>query len=64
MAFDNSQQNGKRKWVNYKDMNREAIPSPLRALRVPPQNIDAEMALLGSIMLRPLGLNEIIINIS
>ncbi len=66
MAFDsqNSQQNGKRKWVNYKEMNREAIPSPLRALRVPPQNIDAEMALLGSIMLRPLGLNEIMDSVS
>ncbi len=64
MAFDNSQQNGKRKWVNYKEMNRESIPSPLRALRVPPQNIDAEMALLGSIMLRPLGLNEIMDSVS
>jgi replicative DNA helicase len=66
MPFDsqNSQQNGKRKWVNYKELNQQAIPSPLRALRVPPQNIDAEMALLGSIMLRPLGLNEIMDSVS
>lgn len=43
-----------------KDYNKK-IPSPVsvRTLRVPPQDIDAEMALLGSIMLRPLGLNEI-----
>ena len=41
--------------------NRKPIPSPVsvRSLRIPPQNIDAEIALLGSIMLRPLGLNEI-----
>lgn len=29
-------------------------------LRIPPQNLDAEMALLGSIMLRPEGLHDII----
>ena len=29
-------------------------------LRVPPQNIDAERALLGSIMLRPVALNDVI----
>ncbi|MBP9821729.1 MAG: replicative DNA helicase, partial [Candidatus Pacebacteria bacterium] len=29
-------------------------------LRVPPQNIDAEKALIGSIMVRPVGLNDII----
>ncbi|MCA9352703.1 replicative DNA helicase [Patescibacteria group bacterium] len=33
-------------------------------LRVPPQNIDAERALLGSIMLRPIALNEVIDTIS
>ena len=33
-------------------------------LRVPPQNIDAERALLGSIMLRPVGLNDIIDTVS
>ena len=52
MSFDRAQ--NKKQWQN-------RIPSPItvRANRVPPQNIDAEMALLGSIMLRPLGLNEI-----
>ncbi len=49
----------KGKFNNYRN-NEKPIPSPIRTLRVPPQNIDAEMALLGSIMLRPLGLNEII----
>lgn len=46
---------------NYNQKFQKNIPSPVsvRTLRVPPQNIDAEMALLGSIMLRPLGLNEI-----
>jgi replicative DNA helicase len=58
MAFEKNQsKNGK--WVNYKDLGTQAIPSPIRALRVPPQSLDAEMALIGSIMLRPLGLNEI-----
>ncbi|MBX4216188.1 replicative DNA helicase, partial [Candidatus Parcubacteria bacterium] len=33
------------------------IPSPIR---VPPQNIDSERALLGSIMLRPEALHEVI----
>ena len=60
MAYDNSQNsNGfkKKDWKN----NQQGTPSPIsvRTLRVPPQNIDAERALLGSIMLRPLGLNEI-----
>jgi replicative DNA helicase len=59
MAYEKNQARNNGKWVNYKDMNAQAIPSPLRTLRVPPQNIDAEMALIGSIMLRPLGLNEI-----
>jgi replicative DNA helicase len=31
-----------------------------RNLRIPPQNLDAEMALLGSIMLRPEGLHDIV----
>jgi replicative DNA helicase len=57
MSFDSRNQNSK-KWVNQKDFSKP-IPSPLGKLRVPPQNLDAEMALLGSIMLRPLGLNEI-----
>jgi replicative DNA helicase len=57
MPFDSRNQNSK-KWVNQKDFSKP-IPSPLGKLRVPPQNLDAEMALLGSIMLRPLGLNEI-----
>jgi replicative DNA helicase len=59
MAFEKNQSNRNGKWVNYKDLAAQAIPSPIRSLRVPPQNVDAEMALLGSIMLRPLGLNEI-----
>lgn len=62
MGFENNQQKNKGKFQNYKDFPRNnagPIPSPIRGLRVPPQNIDAEMALLGSIMLRPLGLNEI-----
>ena len=33
-------------------------------LRTPPQNIDAERALLGSIMLRPVALNDIVDSIS
>ena len=50
MSFDRNQ-----------NANTKKIASPIsvRNLRVPPQNIDAERALLGSIMLRPLGLNEI-----
>lgn len=34
--------------------------NPSQGLRVPPQSIDAEMALLGSVMLRPDGMNDII----
>ncbi len=34
--------------------------TPQKALRIPPQNIEAEMALLGSIMLRPEAIHEII----
>lgn len=37
--------------------NREKQPT---GLRIPPQNIDAEKALLGSIMLRPEAINEVI----
>src|SRR3989338_1200185 len=33
-------------------------------LRIPPQNIDSEKALLGSIMLRPDSINEVIDTIS
>ena len=46
--------------------NDRPVVSPLsvRTLRVPPQNIDAEQALLGSVMLRPLGLNEIMDSVS
>ncbi|MFT6829585.1 MAG: replicative DNA helicase [Candidatus Paceibacteria bacterium] len=33
-------------------------------MRIPPQNIDAERALLGSIMLRPIALNEVIDSVS
>ncbi len=58
MAFDKHQNQNKGKWIKREDYEK-SIPSPLRPLRVPPQNIDAEKALLGSIMLRPLGLNEI-----
>lgn len=36
------------------------MPTNIRNLRVPPQNLEAEMALLGSIMLRPESLYEII----
>lgn len=55
--FNSNSQNFKKK--DWKNQN-QGTPSPImRNLRVPPQNIDAERALLGSIMLRPLGLNEI-----
>lgn len=57
MAFDD-QNKPKNKYVPRQDFAKN-IPSPIRTLRIPPQNIDAEKALLGSIMLRPLGLNEI-----
>lgn len=57
MSFGDRNHNQK-KWVKQKDFS-QSIPSPIRTLRVPPQNLDAEIALLGSIMLRPLGLNEI-----
>ena len=64
MAFDGNQK-PKSKFSGYKNFqDQKPIPSPLRTLRVPPQNIDAEMALLGSIMLRPLGLNEIMDSVS
>jgi replicative DNA helicase len=36
-----------------------AIKTPSMTLRVPPQDIDAEKALLGSIMLRPAGIHDI-----
>lgn len=58
MPFERENQTNKKGWVNRQDFQK-SIPSPIRALRVPPQNLDAERALLGSIMLRPLGLNEI-----
>lgn len=58
MAYDASQQKQKGSYNQFKKPEY-TVPNPLRALRVPPQNIDAEMAMLGSIMLRPLGLNEI-----
>lgn len=58
MSFNSGENKQKGKFVNYKNSN-QPIPSPIRTLRIPPQNIDAEMALLGSVMLRPLGLNEI-----
>ncbi len=61
MALNSGNQKPKGAFVPYKDFRngQQPIPSPIRTLRVPPQNIEAEMALLGSIMLRPLGLNEI-----
>src|SRR3989344_281564 len=37
--------------------NTKSIKSPLK---IPPQSLDAEMALLGSIMLRPEAINEVI----
>lgn len=59
MSFEPNQKI-KGKYANYRDFSaQKPLPSPIRTLRIPPQNIDAEMALLGSIMLRPLGLNEI-----
>jgi replicative DNA helicase len=58
MSFSQGDNKNRGKFVNYKNSD-QPIPSPIRTLRIPPQNIDAETALLGSIMLRPLGLNEI-----
>jgi replicative DNA helicase len=57
MAFEPRNQKTKKPYSSQNTTS--SVPSPLRTLRVPPQNIDAEMALLGSIMLRPLGMNEI-----
>lgn len=57
MAFE--PRNSKTKKVFTNQQEHTSLPNPLRSLRVPPQNVDAEMALLGSIMLRPLGMNEI-----
>ncbi len=37
----------------------QAIPSPYSTLRVPPQDLDAEKALLGSIMIKPAALHDI-----
>jgi len=50
---------------NYRD-NKAPIRSDLAkaGLRVPPQNLDSEKALLGSIMLRPETMNEIVDAIS
>ncbi len=41
---------------------KSGIPSPVSVgkLRIPPQNIDSERALLGSILIRPVSLNEIV----
>lgn len=58
MSFTQGNNQNRGKFTNYKNSDKP-IPSPIRTLRIPPQNIDAETALLGSIMLRPLGLNEI-----
>lgn len=38
---------------------RQPSPSPYSGLRIPPQSIEAEMAVLGSIMLRPETISEI-----
>lgn len=62
MAYDQTQnQNGfkKKPWQNQGQQQGTPSPISVRSLRIPPQNIDAERALLGSVMLRPLGLNEI-----
>jgi len=48
MAFDK----------NFKTQKRSPIPSSV--LRVPPQNIDSERALLGSVMLRPDSVTDVI----
>ena len=69
MAYGDNQsknQNGKKFGNKTAGSYGAPTPSPLtmRGLRVPPQNIDAERALLGSIMLRPLGLNEIMDSVS
>jgi replicative DNA helicase len=40
------------------------IASERKNLRIPPQNIDSEKALLGSIMLRPESINDVLDNIS
>lgn len=58
MSYNSGDNSNRGKFTNYKNSDKP-IPSPIRTLRIPPQNIDAETALLGSIMLRPLGLNEI-----
>jgi len=42
------------------DMASKSQPKQNNNLRIPPQNIDAEKALLGSIMLKPEVLYEII----
>lgn len=38
----------------------KSIPSPYSTLRVPPQDLDAEKALLGSIMIKPAALHDIV----
>jgi hypothetical protein len=44
-----------------KDNRTQPIKSPLSGtIRVPPNNIDAEQALLGSILLRPMALHDIL----
>ena len=42
------------------DMATVAAPFTKPGLRVPPQDVSAEQALLGSIMVKPAGLNEIV----
>ena len=41
-------------------MARSSIKSPMTDLRIPPQSLEAERAILGSIMLKPDSINEIL----
>lgn len=52
-----------RNWRDNRE-ERQRVPIPSSVLRVPPQNIDSERALLGSIMLRPDALIEIVDTVS
>lgn len=45
--------------------SQQSVPSPIsRELRVPPQDVEAEQAILGSIMLKPECINDILDSIS
>jgi replicative DNA helicase len=54
------QEYSKKQKFNNRERTERSVPSPLSpGLRVPPQNVEAERALLGSIMLRPDAMYEI-----